>query len=1030
MSAAPSAPPSDWGALRARHPGEAAPPRLPTLESVRLPRAWYLRVVVMAVLLLVGLTLTYLRADPAPASAHMAFLCQLLTAREADARFDAQLLSLQAGRTIDDRALTQLADQALQQVRRMEALPPVVPLPDRAGLQQTLAALRHALEAKAAGLSDFRRAHLGLTQAQSELPSAALDLLLSTENLLLRATAERYLLGFLPGAADPAEMAEAAQALRVAAQGEPSLAPSIRRLLALGDAIERLRAARDDAIDAARQRDSAARIQDVQRRYEQSWQRLDADAHAWRLVLFGLALLMAAYLSWAFLQWRRMQRQLAGAHSEVQHRYLAQQAAEQRLKLHATAFENAYDGITLTDARGNIVDVNPAFCRITGYSRAEVIGRNPSMMQSGRHDRAFYTAMWKRILETGNWNGEIWNRNKFGEVYPELLSISAIRDAKGTVSNFVAVFADIRHLKAQEKQLARMAYYDALTGLPNRVLLADRLQHAVARARGRNTVLAVCYMDLDDFKPINDGHGHAAGDMALVQVARHLQAAVQPDDTVARIGGDEFVLLFERNDVDACQRMLQQTIDAIAVPVQVGSGSHPLAGSIGVTFFPHDDVEPEALLRHADQAMYRAKQAGGGRFHVFDADDDRHARDVGHHAQRLRQAMREGELVLHYQPKVDMRRGTVLGAEALIRWQHPERGLLPPSAFLPLLEDDALTIDLGEWVIEQALLQAGRWAAQGLRLPVSVNVASAQLQAADFMRKLGLALERHPAAADLLELEILETTSLDDVVKAARIIEQCHDLGVHVSIDDFGTGYSSLTYLKRLPARTIKLDQSFVRELLEDSDNLVIAHGVIRLVHALDRQVIAEGVESEAHGRLLLQMGCDRAQGYGVARPMPADALPAWVQVWQPPQAWRDCARVRWTDEVYPLLLAEVQARGHMQQLRHALQHGRRFTGPVLPPLPMLSEAVAAPTLSATGRLALLERVRQEHAALRQHSDAVGRALAQGAVDEARARAEIVQTAHSQLLGALAEMQFALACPAAARPAPALPEPVPVPVPA
>ncbi|RDI17316.1 PAS domain S-box-containing protein/diguanylate cyclase (GGDEF)-like protein [Pseudacidovorax intermedius] len=1005
----------------------AGPATPPEPRPVALPRAWYLRVGAVVAMLLAGLTLTYLRADPAPASAHMAFLCQLLSVREADAGFDAQLLSLQAGRTVDDRALSQFAAQAAQQVQRMAALPEVVPAADRPALQQALGALRTALDAKVAGLPDFRRTHLGLAQAQAGLPSAAADLLQATENTPLQGAARRYVLGFLPGSgsSDEGEADAAAEALRTAAQSDPALAPAVRRLLTQGDSIHRLRSARDAAVDAVRRLDTTARIQDVQRRYEESWRRLDAEAHAWRIVLFGLAMLMAAYLSWAFLQWQRMQRQLAGAHGELQRRYQAQLAAEQRLKLHATAFENAYDGITLTDARGNIVDVNPAFCRITGYSRAEVIGRNPSMMQSGRHDRAFYTAMWKRILETGNWNGEIWNRNKYGEVYPELLSISAIRDSRGAVSNFVAVFADIRHLKAQEKQLARMAYYDALTGLPNRVLLADRLQHAVARARSRATVLAVCYMDLDNFKPVNDGHGHAAGDLALVQVARHLQAAVQPDDTVARTGGDEFVLLFERSDTEGCHRMLQQVVDAITLPLQVGSGSHTLTGSIGVTFFPQDDIEPEALLRHADQAMYRAKQAGGGRFHVFDAEDDRHARDVGHHAQRLRQAMRRGELVLYYQPKVDMRRGTVLGAEALIRWQHPERGLLPPGAFLPLLEDDALTIDLGEWVIEQALVQAGRWAEGGLRLPVSVNVASAQLQGADFMRKLGLALERHPAAADLLELEILETTSLDDVVKAARIIEQCHALGVHVSIDDFGTGYSSLTYLKRLPARTIKLDQSFVRELLEDSDNLVIAHGVIRLVHALDRKVIAEGVESEAHGRLLLQMGCDCAQGYGVARPMPAADLPDWVQIWQPPQAWRDCARVRWTDEVYPLLLAEVQARGHMQQLRHALQHGRRLSaGPTLPPLPELPELpelpdpTAAPTLSAADRLALTERLRQEHATVRQRSDAVGRALAQGLIDEARARSDALHAAHDELLAALSAMQFALAAPVVVRASP------------
>ncbi len=728
------------------------------------------------------------------------------------------------------------------------------------------------------------------------------------------------------------------------------------------------------------------------------------------------AAVLAACLGAALLQWRRARHQLASSHAELQRRQRAQQAAEQRLKLHATVFDNAYDGITLTDAQGRIVDVNPAFSRITGYSRAEVIGRYPSMMQSGRHDRAFYDAMWRRILETGNWNGEIWNRNKQGEVYPELLSISAIRDAQGEVSNFVAVFADIRHLKAQEKQLARLAYYDALTGLPNRVLLADRLQQAVARARHRGTALAVCYMDLDGFKPVNDHHGHAAGDLALVQVARSLQAALQPEDTVARTGGDEFVLLVERADTAGCRTMLHQVVDAAARPVAVGGSLLTLTASIGVTFFPHDAAEPETLLRHADQAMYRAKQSGGGRFHVFDADDDRHARDVGHHAQRLRRAIQAGELVLHYQPKVDMRRGRVLGAEALVRWQHPERGLLPPAAFLPLLEDDALTIELGDWVIDQALAQAGAWARTGLRLPVSVNVASVQLQSPDFVRKLGMALARHPDAAGLLGLEVLETTSLDDLVKASTVIECCRAMDVEVAIDDFGTGYSSLTYLKRLPARTIKLDQSFVRDMLEDSDNLVIAHSVIGLALALERQVVAEGVESEAHGRLLLQLGCDQAQGYGVARPMPAADLPAWVGQWQPPAAWRHCAALQWGEDVYPLLLAEVQARSHMQQMRHVLRHGARAAGaPPSPPLPPQVEQGLPMSAATTSRLQALARLRARHAAMQAQSDAVGRAIAGGRGEEALALGPALYAAHAELLQALAALQFALAVPSPTR---------------
>jgi EAL domain-containing protein (putative c-di-GMP-specific phosphodiesterase class I) len=338
--------------------------------------------------------------------------------------------------------------------------------------------------------------------------------------------------------------------------------------------------------------------------------------------------------------------------------------------------------------------------------------------------------------------------------------------------------------------------------------------------------------------------------------------------------------------------------------------------------FPHDDAEPDALMRHADLAMYRAKQSGKNRYHLFDAEDDRQVRHVNSRIERLHQALHRGEFTLYYQPKVDMRRGCVVGAEALLRWNHPERGMLLPADFLPLIEDDVLILEVGDWVIREVLAQMAAWQAAGLKLRVSVNVAGRQLQEADFVHKLWEALNGYPNVVGQLELEILETTGLEDVVKVSRIIDQCRELGVQFALDDFGTGYSSLTYLKRLPADTIKIDQSFVRELLNDANNLVIVQSVIQLAQSFQRSVIAEGVETEEHGRMLLQLGCDLAQGHGIARPMPAAQLVDWVGCWTVPAVWQDIRHLRWDDSIYAVLIAEVEHRNWVDQVVYAVQEG------------------------------------------------------------------------------------------------------------
>ncbi len=450
------------------------------------------------------------------------------------------------------------------------------------------------------------------------------------------------------------------------------------------------------------------------------------------------------------------------------------------------------------------------------------------------------------------------------------------------VLDLASMVMDVVDRKRIEERIAHLAYHDALTQLPNRVLLADRLQQAMVQIQREPKRLAVCYLDLDDFKPINDLWGHDQGDQILVEVAQRLQGCVRAGDTVARLGGDEFVLLLgDLTDVEKCEHVLGRVMTALQAPFEVAGQHLSLAASIGVTLYPDDDSDSDALLRHADQAMYAAKQAGGHRYHWFDTDHDRRARTYRELLQRVGAGLVAGEFRLYYQPKVGIRTGAVVGAEALIRWEHPDEGLLPPIRFMPAVETSSLAIAVDRWVMGEALRQMSVWAAQGLRLPVSVNVSGRHLQQPDFVASLRTALAAHPTVPpNWLELEILETAALDDVAAISRLIEECRQLGVRFALDDFGTGYSSLTYLKHLPVQVLKIDQSFVRDLLVDADARAIVEGVIGLSVAFRREVIAEGVETEAHSHRLIQLGCDFAQGYGIARPMPPERIPEWIADW------------------------------------------------------------------------------------------------------------------------------------------------------
>ncbi len=598
--------------------------------------------------------------------------------------------------------------------------------------------------------------------------------------------------------------------------------------------------------------------------------------------------------------------------------------------LASAVFLHASEGILVTDAQGYIIEVNPAFTRITGYARDEVLGRTPRMLGSGRHSPGFYEAMWQSLQTSGHWSGEVWNRRKDDELYAESLTISAVRDQHGRVQHYLGLFSDATLQTEHKRQLDHIAHYDTLTALPNRALLTDRLQQAMLRANRSGMPLAVVCIDLDSFKAINDNHGHDAGNLLLMAVAARMRKALRDSDTLARMGGDEFVaVLCDLPDHGSSRFLVQRLLATISEPVMVDGKTLQVSGSLGVTIFPQrTEVEADQLLRQADQAMYQAKLAGKNRYHLFDTEHDNDLRSQHESLERIRLGLDRGEFVLHYQPKVNMCSGEVIGAEALIRWQHPEQGLLAPDRFLPVLEHHPLGAALGEWVIDAALAQMADWQDQGLCVPVSVNIAANHLQRADFAHRLEILLALHPEVAPrMLQLEVLESSALEDMSHVAGVMSVCVRLGVGFALDDFGTGYSSLTYLKRLPAETLKIDRSFVRDMLHDADDLAILDGVLGLARAFRRDAIAEGVETVAHGELLLRLGCERAQGYGIARPMPPDQLPAWMSTWRPHERWTRQRRLGLGAR--PLLYAAVEHRGWILAIDAHLA-GQRDEPPVL----------------------------------------------------------------------------------------------------
>ncbi len=584
-------------------------------------------------------------------------------------------------------------------------------------------------------------------------------------------------------------------------------------------------------------------------------------------------------------------------------------ASEQKYR---TLFEKSADAMLILE-NDTFVDCNLATVEMLGYqNKGELLNIHPSQLSpekqaDGRNSFEKANEMIALAIAHEGHRFE-WNHSrKNKEVFPVEVLLTPITFGE---KNFLhVVWRDITERKQIEEQLKLIAHYDGLTQLPNRTLFTDRFNQAIAHSKRSNSLLAVCFLDLDNFKQVNDSYGHSVGDQLLVEVARRISQCIREGDSVSRQGGDEFALLLCELDSQAqCEQLLNRIHIELAEPYVIEGKSHKISASSGITLYPEDDADLDFLLRHADQAMYQAKLAGKNQYHFFDVKDDFEQIKKSDFLQRIRQALHNHEICLYYQPKVNMKTGHVFGVEALMRWIHPETGLIPPLEFLPQLENTDLEIEIGGWVIQQAVKQMDDWLQQNIVLEVSVNISSHQLQSSVFYEQINSALANYPAVdSQHLQLEILESSVLSNIKSISYIIKRCQDeLGVNFALDDFGTGYSSLTHLKDLSANTIKIDQSFVRDMLCDPDDYSIIEAVIGLANVFHRKIIAEGVENTAQGIVLQLLGCSHAQGYGIAKPMPADDFSLWLAGYKANKQWINCAAKDYSVEEKHLLVLRL----------------------------------------------------------------------------------------------------------------------------
>jgi len=547
--------------------------------------------------------------------------------------------------------------------------------------------------------------------------------------------------------------------------------------------------------------------------------------------------------------------------------------AENESVLAENVFNKSVQAIFITDSEGIILRTNSAFSKITGYSNAQSIGRDPRFLRSDKHDKSFYDELWHELLSEGSWQGEVWDRRKNGEIFPTWQTMTAVRDEQNKLVQFISIFSDISEKKQTEERIHHLAHYDIVTGLKNRAAFHDQLAKQISYADRQKHKLALLYLDLDNFKLINDASGHPVGDLLLKHIATRIKSMIREEDTIARLGGDEFVILLVdiTNSKDAAV-VADKVLLEMAKPILLEHTEVVVTGSVGISAYPMDGHNADVLLKNADVAMYRAKEKGRNNFQFYTAEMNDQAEERLLLESDMRKALVRNEFILHFQPQVNLETGRIIGCEALVRWQHPERGLIPPNVFIPVAEESGLIRQLGEWVLYTACMQQKKWHQRELySIHMAVNISGRQFISQQLIFEIQKIIADTEIDPNKLELELTESTIMENVEENITVLQKLHDMGVQLSIDDFGTGYSSMAYLKRFPIDKLKIDQSFVRDIVTDEDDAAIVNATTALGHNLHMQVIAEGVETQEQLQFLKNNGCDEIQGYYFSRPVTAD---------------------------------------------------------------------------------------------------------------------------------------------------------------
>ena len=844
-------------------------------QEVRCQR---IRLGIGFVLLLALVTALFIQADEVSPDEHYAYMQSLRRVQQADVELNGAVLASYSDLLQNYDPLVYQLQQIRDAQNDLLRVPLLLSDTSQAKLKFLVQKLLASQREKALDVDRFQRSNAILRNSEFYFPAAAESLLLMPA---LRDNKEfehfvRHLLGYARGVKlDLAEhLSDEVLGLRrmnVKTEGPLSL----NQLLVHGEVIIQRRPEVNLLVERIMRSPTAALLEEVTRVYTEGHEEALRIAGYYRQLLYLVSLLLIGYAVYALIRFERDRRQLTAAHLDLAEQYEALRRAEGELRLYGTVFTNAAEGMTITDAESQIVAVNPAFTAISGYQADEVVGQRTSILNSGQQGQEFYRQMWGELIGQGHWQGEIWNRRKDGGIYPEWLSIAAVRDENGTTTHYIAVFTDISERKQSEARIHHLAHHDVLTGLPNRLLLEDRVGQAMLMARRTSRPMALVFIDLDRFKNINDTLGHEVGDSLLQQAAQRCLGVLRETDTLSRQGGDEFVVvLADLEHRQDAMHITRKLLSELRQPYLLAGHELTITGSAGIALFPDDGQTTSELLRKADAAMYRAKDEGRNTLRFFSPEINTASLGELLLENDLYGALERNELLMYYQPKVNARSGELVSAEALMRWNHREQGMIPPTRFIPLAEENGLINAFGEWAIRNVCAQQRAWLDAGLRVvPVAVNISAQQFAKQDLPKVVALALAEYGIAPQLLELELTESLLMRNSSHATTVLKTLRSMHIHVAIDDFGTGYSSLSYLKQFPVQSLKIDRSFVCEIDEQGEEVRLASAIIAMAHELDLEVIAEGVETEAQRSYLLERGCDQFQGYLFGRPQPAEEL-------------------------------------------------------------------------------------------------------------------------------------------------------------